>query len=205
MLTQRLIVRRFQDIYDVETFVASLKGVVKIDENPPAELSTAKLPTVAVPKGVSMEFIASKINPIFRSKRNLKIVTYFNASKEEKPSAYECTAMFESLKLKPNLQQLVDSMVRTLRSLSQKIHGRYIAVDLRADMVKRKICESSKRCHSTEEIGKFLTKIGVDKETSIYVTQIGWSSGLDGLRNLFPNTFTKVTNIIFVVICQFIG
>lgn len=176
----------------METFVASLKGVVKIDKNPPVELPTVKLPVVAVPNGASMDFIASKIDPIIRSKRSLKIITYFNTSKAEKFSAYECIAMFESLKLQPDLQQLVESMVRTLRSMSGKIRGRYIAVDLRVDMVKRKICEVNKYCYSAEEIRSFLTKIGVERETSVYVTQTGWSSSLDELRNAFPNTFTKV-------------
>lgn len=189
---------KFGDIYDVDTFVRSLKGVVRVDKNPPAELSDVKHPIVRVPDRVSSDFIASKIDPIFRSRRNLKIVTYYNSSRgkdDEQSTTYQCTAMFESLKLQSELQQLVDSMVGTLRSLSHKTRGRYIAVDLRVDMLKRRICQAingaSKRCYNAEEIGGFLRNIGVETETTIYLTQTGWSSSLNGLRNVFPNTFTK--------------
>ncbi|XP_057805180.1 protein MANNAN SYNTHESIS-RELATED 2-like [Salvia miltiorrhiza] len=181
---------QFGEIYDVETFVRSLKGVVQVDKNPAAQLSNMKLHIVSVPDGVSEDFIASKISPIFRSKRKLKIVTHFNSSKgklDESSAAYQCIAMFESLKLHPDLQQLVDSMVATLRSFSHK-RGHYIAVDLRVD---DSLCQASKHCYNVQEIGEFLRKIGVERETSIYLSQTGWSSGLGEFRDVFPNTFTK--------------
>ncbi|CAI9766426.1 unnamed protein product [Fraxinus pennsylvanica] len=42
-----------------------------------------------------------------------------------------------------------------------------------------------------QKIGEFLKKIGFHKETTIYLTQTGWRSRLDELKNIFPNTFTK--------------
>lgn len=191
------------EIYDVNRFVTSLKGVVRVDKNPPAQLSNGKLPIVRAPDRVSNDFIASKIHPIFRSRRNLKIITYFNSSRgkeDQSSTAYQCIAMFESLKLQPEMQQLVDSMVGTLRSMSQRTRGRFVAVDLRVDMLKKRICQSmNKRCYNAQEMENFLRNIGVESETSIYLTQAGWSNSLNGLREVFPNTFTKVTYLSFFI------
>ncbi|KAL2553914.1 O-fucosyltransferase family protein [Forsythia ovata] len=193
--------RDFGEIYDVKKFVASLNGVVQVAEVKPAEVSSMKFTAVRVPDRVSEDFITSKIEPIFRTKRYLRLVTYFDSlsvakSKETMHSnAYQCLATFGSLKLQAELQDLVDSMVGTLRSMSQTTGGRFVAVDLRIDMLGKKRCQenvaASKRCYNAEEIGEFLKKIGFHKETTIYLTQTGWHSRLDALRNIFPNTFTK--------------
>ncbi|KAL3830146.1 hypothetical protein ACJIZ3_018948 [Penstemon smallii] len=191
--------RNFGEIYDVNKFITSLNGIVRVDKNPPTESSNEKLPIVQVPNKVSEQFVASNIKPIFQNKRNLKILTHFNSSTKQKmPSSlnsYQCLAMFQSLKLQPELQELVDSMVGTLRSLSQKNRGRFIAVDLRVDVLEKKGCQesdfASKRCNKAAEIGDFLKKIGFHRDTTIYLTQKGWHSRLNGLRDVFPNTFTK--------------
>ncbi|KAK6139793.1 hypothetical protein DH2020_026469 [Rehmannia glutinosa] len=194
--------RRFAEIYNVDKFIASLNGVVRVDKNPPAESSNEKkLHIVRVPNRVSEDYIASNIKPIFQSKRNLKIVTYFNSSpkimekENHQSNAYQCLATFESLKLQHDLQELADSMVGTLRSLSAKMNGRFIAIDLRVEMLGKKSCHESdaenKKCFNAEEIGEFLKKIGFHTDTTIYLTQTGWHSSLNALRNVFPNTFTK--------------
>ncbi|XP_051152478.1 protein MANNAN SYNTHESIS-RELATED 2-like isoform X2 [Andrographis paniculata] len=197
-------IRQFADFYDVEKFTTSLSGAVDIDKNPPLGISTENLPVVRVPNRVSKDFVASNIEPIFRSKRNLKLVTYFNASMitngnnmDKLSNAYRCQAMFESLKLQGELQELVDTMVGTLRSLSQKMRGRFIALDLQAEMLAKKSCQlenddaANKRCYNAAETGEFLKRIGFDKDTTVYITQTGWHSSLDSLRDIFPNTFTK--------------
>ncbi|KAK4478831.1 hypothetical protein RD792_014332 [Penstemon davidsonii] len=182
--------RQFGEIYDVNKFLKSLNGIIRVDIDPPTELSNAKLPIVRVPTRVSEDYIASNINPIFQTKKNLKIITYYDSSKftngkEDKLSnAYQCLAMYESLKLQPELQELVDSMVGTLRSLSHKTRGRFVAVDFKVEMVEKMGCNG-------EEIGEFLKKIGFHKDTTVYLTQTGWDHSLNALRNVFPNTFTK--------------
>ncbi|KAK6131659.1 hypothetical protein DH2020_034673 [Rehmannia glutinosa] len=194
--------RRFVEIYNVDKFIASLNGVVRVDKNPPAESSNEKkLHIVRVPNRVSEDYIASNIKPIFQSKRNLKIVTYFNSSpkimekENHQSNAYQCLATFESLKLQHDLQELADSMVGTLRSLSAKMNGRFIAIDLRVEMLGKKSFHETdaenKKCFNAEEIGEFLKKIGFHTDTTIYLTQTGWHSSLNALRNVFPNTFTK--------------
>ncbi|KAI3443395.1 hypothetical protein Pfo_000060 [Paulownia fortunei] len=193
--------RQFGEVYNVDKFMTSLNGVVRVDKNPPVELSNGRLPIVRVPDRVSEDYIASNIQPIFQSKRNLKIVTYINSSAQimgkenQQSNAYQCLTMFESLKLQAELQELVDSMVGTLRSLSKKMSGRFVAIDLRVEMLGKQSCQESdavsKICYNAGEIGEFLKKIGFNTDTTIYLTQTGWHSSLNALRNVFPNTFTK--------------
>ncbi|KZV51522.1 hypothetical protein F511_36826 [Dorcoceras hygrometricum] len=194
--------KSFGDIYDVNNFVTTLKGVVRVDENPPIELLNSRLPIVRIPERVSESFIDSEIEPIFRAKRNLRIVTRFDSSpmikaKENKlASTYRCPAMFESLKLQAELQGIVDSMVGALRSMSQKSKARFVAVDLRSEMLQQKGCQeayaSSKRCYDGEAMAEFLTRIGFREQATVYLTQRGWQDrGLKEFRNAFPNTFTK--------------
>ncbi|CAA2975479.1 Hypothetical predicted protein [Olea europaea subsp. europaea] len=193
--------RDFGEIYDVKKFVASLDGVVQVAKVKPAEISSVKATAVRVPDRVSKDFITATIKPIFSTNKNLRLATYFDAlsmenSKETVDSnAYQCLAAFGSLKLQSDLLELVDSMIGTLRSMSQKMGGRFVAVDLRFDMLGKKRCHknvvSSERCYNAEEIGEFLNKIGFHKETAVYLTQTGWHGRLDLLRDIFPNTFTK--------------
>ncbi|GFP91786.1 uncharacterized protein at1g04910 [Phtheirospermum japonicum] len=191
----------FGEVYNVDKFLASLGGVVRVEKNPPAELLDERLPIVRVPNRASEDYISSKIKPIFQSKRNIKIVTYFNSSAKMKgqvnhqPNAYQCLAVFESLKLQPGLQELADSMVGTLRSLSTKMHGRFVAIDLRVETIGNKSCQEtdvlSKKCFRAQEIGDFLKRIGFDTSTTIYLTHTGWHSSLNALRDIFPNSFVK--------------
>ncbi|EYU18194.1 hypothetical protein MIMGU_mgv1a024726mg, partial [Erythranthe guttata] len=106
--------------------------------------------------------------------------------------------MYESLKPQRELQELIDSMVGTLRSMSKKTNGRFVSVDLHVEMLTETSCkllESSghnKRwCYNSSKIGEFLKKIGFHEDTTVYLTQTGWDTSLNALRNVFPNTFTK--------------
>ncbi|KAL7137129.1 hypothetical protein ABFS83_10G072500 [Erythranthe nasuta] len=49
-------------------------------------------------------------------------------------------------------------------------------------------------CYNGERIREFLKKIGFHEDTTVYLTQAGWHTSLNALRNVFPNTFTKVCN-----------
>ncbi|CAA0821442.1 O-fucosyltransferase family protein [Striga hermonthica] len=187
--------RSFSEVYNLDKFLASLSGVVPVEKALPVKLLYSRLPIVQVPEQVSEEFISSKIMPVYLSKRNLKIFTYFtssakvNGSVNQQSNAYQCLAMFESLKLQPWLQKLADSMVGTLRSLSMTMGGRFLVVDFRVEMLGQLACMDS--CLSAQEIGMFLEKIGFHPNTTIYLTQTGWHNSLDALRSIFPNTFIK--------------
>ncbi|KAK4719092.1 hypothetical protein R3W88_017430 [Solanum pinnatisectum] len=194
--------RNFEDIYDVEHFVRSLDGVVKVATTQPAEVSARNLAVVKVPNRVSEDYIAENIEPVFTSKGNIRLATYFpsvNMKKMKEKSNVDsiaCMSMFGTLELQPEVNEVVESMVERLRTLSAKSKGQFIAVDLRVDILEKKSCQGdgalkSKSCYGPEEIGMFLRKVGFNKDTTLYLTQSRWDSSLDALKDLFPKTYTK--------------
>nr|GMC51959.1 Glutamyl-tRNA reductase-binding protein, chloroplastic [Ipomoea batatas] len=194
--------RNFGDIYNVENFVKSLDGVVKVATSPPPRLSAKNLAVVKVPSRVSEEDIADTIEPVFREKGNLRLATYFpsvnmkKSSEKKNIDSIACLGMFGTLELQPEVSEVVDLMVERLRTLSRKSSGQFIAVDLRVDILGKKSCQGngsprSKSCYSPQEIAQFLRKLGFNSGTTIYLTQTRWDSSLDSLKELFPKTYTK--------------
>ncbi|KAJ6325764.1 hypothetical protein OIU76_012781 [Salix suchowensis] len=162
--------RKFEEIYDVEKFVKSLVGVVKVVKGLPKDVSIRDVAVVKVPNRVSEDHIAEQIEPVFRTNSIIRLATFFpsvNMRKTTKTSASDsvaCLAMFGTLELQPEVNEVVDSMIERLRTLSRKSDGRFIAVDLR---------------------------IGFGKDTTIYLTQPRWDESLDVLKDIFPKTYTK--------------
>ncbi|KAK9097449.1 hypothetical protein Sjap_022946 [Stephania japonica] len=194
--------KKFQDIYDINKFLKSLDGVVKVTRDTPVEISSGKLAVVRVPNRVTEEHIFRKIEPIFMRKGNLRLATYFPSINVRKPEEktdsdlFTCVAMYGALGLQPEMHEVVDLMVERLRTLSRNSGGQFIAVDLRLELLEKKGCRKSdsagrKSCYNPHEIGVFLQKMGFNKDTTIYLTQSKWHSGLDALKNLFPKTYTK--------------
>lgn len=195
--------RKFGEIYDTNKFLTSLNGVIKIAMYQPSVVLSKNFTLTRVPNLVSEEFVTTKVEPLFKRKGNLKLVTYFpspTVPKIEGPkhmNAVSCLAVFEALKLQAGLQEIVESMLKSLITLSQKSDGKFIAVDLRLEMLESKGCHKSgpygrKSCFSPLEIGQFLQKIGFKRDATIYLTQNGWRSSLDALTNIYPSTYTKV-------------
>ena len=119
--------------------------------------------------------------------------------------------MFGSLQLQQEIQEVVDLMVERLRTLSRKSDCQFIAVDLRVDMLEKKGCHENgdtgrKTCYSAQELAEFLKKTGFNKDTPVYLTESRWQSSLDARKDLFPKTYTKVSNLFFsyLIFCLFI-
>lgn len=201
--------RKFEEIYDAKKCVKNLGSVVRVALDQPSQASTGKLTVVRVPNRVSEEYIAAKIEPVFRTKGNLSLSTYFpsldmrRAEETKYLDSFACLAMFGTLQLQPELQEVVDSMVGRLRNSSRKSNGQFVAVDLRFKVLERECrrreAKGKKNCYNAEEIGVFLKKIGFDRDTAIYLTQSKWHHSLDALREIFPKTFTKVRSSIFLI------
>ncbi|KAI3455722.1 hypothetical protein Pfo_012385 [Paulownia fortunei] len=194
--------RNFEDVYDVEKFIASLDGVVKVVKSQPAEISARNLAVVKVPNRVTEEHIADNIETIFRTKGNIRLVTYFPSvnmkkNKERTNSdSIACLAMFGTLEPQTEVREVVDSIIDRLKTVSRKSNGQFVAVDLRIDILEKKGCHKnggsgSKSCYGPQEIALFLKKIGFEKDTTVYVTQTKWHSSLDALKDFFPKTYTK--------------
>ncbi|KAG5008584.1 hypothetical protein AAZX31_07G003700 [Glycine max] len=194
--------RNFEDIYDVDVFMKSMEGVVRVLKDLPSHVSTHKIAAVKVPNRVTEDYIAQHVEPIYRSKGSVRLATYFpsinmrKAGEKSDAESVACLAMYGSLELQQETHDLVDSMVERLRTLSRKSDGQFIAVDLRVEMLDKKGCqgrdsEKEKSCFNAQEVAVFLRKIGFEKDTTIYVTQSRWDESLDSLKDLFPKTYTK--------------
>ncbi|RZB98238.1 protein MANNAN SYNTHESIS-RELATED 1-like [Glycine soja] len=194
--------RNFEDIYDVNVFMKSMEGVVRVVKDLPSHVTTHKIAAVKVPNRVTEEYIAQHVEPIYRSKGSVRLATYFpsinmkKAGEKSDADSVACLAMYGSLELQQETHDLVDSMVERLKTLSRKSDGQFIAVDLRVEMLNKKGCQGSdsekeKSCFNAQEVAVFLRKIGFEKDTTIYVTQSRWDESLDSLKDLFPKTYTK--------------
>jgi len=198
-----MCLRNFEDIYDVDVFMKSMEGVVRVVKDLPSHVSKHKIAAVKVPNRVTEDYIAKHVEPIYRSKGSVRLATFFpsinmkKAGKKSDTDSVACLAMYGSLELQQETHDLLDSMVERLRTLSRKTDGQFIAVDLRVEMLDKKGCQGSdgdkeKSCFNAQEIAVFLRKIGFGKDTTIYVTQSRWDESLDSLKDLFPKTYTKV-------------
>lgn len=203
------ICRKFGEIYDVHKFVASMKGIVKMSIVQPLEISTRPLTLVRVPNGVTEDYVHLKVEPLYKKKGSLKIVTDFSTSPVTKGESNNttsvlCLAMFEALQLKAELQKTIHSMVEKLRSSGQNSNHLYVAVDLEDEILGKKGCHGStvdgtKSCYTPHDIGQFLKKIRIEREANIYLTLNGWHNSLNSLSEIYPNVHTKVMVIIFLL------
>ncbi|CAN6458904.1 unnamed protein product [Victoria cruziana] len=191
--------RKFEEIYNVEKFVENLNAVVKVATDP-ADITADKPATLRIPDRPTAAFISEQIEPIYRSTRNVKLVSFFPSlnmkirglQKTELDSCF-CRGMFGTLELQSDVRDVADKMLHRLRTTDGS--GRhFIAVDLRLDMLQQKGCEAAhgrRKCFSALEVGNFLQKIGFNRETVIYITHSRWHEDLDELKSLFPETYTK--------------
>ncbi|KAK3023927.1 hypothetical protein RJ639_043597 [Escallonia herrerae] len=189
--------RKFGEFYDVNKFVRSLDGVIKVAKHQPAEVRSRKLLAVRVPNMVSKDYVAANLESLFRRKGKLRVTSYFpslnrtKAESTEHMNPYSCLAIFDTLHLQSRLQEVVDSAIEKLQVSSRKSNGQFIAVDLSAEKCLESGATGRKSCYNALEIGQFLMKIGFHRDVTIYVTQSGWNRSLDPLRDIFPNTYTK--------------
>ncbi|XP_054779909.1 protein MANNAN SYNTHESIS-RELATED 1-like [Prosopis cineraria] len=195
--------RNFEEIYDVDAFMKSMEGVVRVVKDLPDYISSRNIAAVKVPNRVTEDYIAARVEPIYRSKGNIRLATNFpsinmrKGGKKGDSDSVACLAMFGSLELQLEIHELIELIVERLRTLSQNSDGRFIAVDLRVDILDGKGCDGSsndkqgKSCFNAQEIAVFLRKIGFDKDTTIYVTGSRWDNSLDSMKDLFPKTYTK--------------
>lgn len=191
--------RKFEEIYDVEKFMRNLDGVVKVVKDLPDGVSIRDFDVVRVPNRVTEDYITEQIKPTFESKGNLRLATYFPSVNMRKTSTSDpvaCLATFGTLELQSEVNEVVNSMIDRLQTLSRKSDGKFVAVDLRIEMLERKGCHASgssgtKSCYTAQEIAIFLRKIGFDEDTTIYLTQSRWDNSLDILKDIFPKTYTK--------------
>ncbi|KAF5787632.1 putative GDP-fucose protein O-fucosyltransferase [Helianthus annuus] len=192
--------RGFEEIYDAERFMSSMSGVVQVERRNHPDSFMQRLVSVKVPYNANPGYIMTHVDPLFRATRNVRVITYFpsvtmQAGRVDKDmSPYSCWATFEALRLKPELQEVVNSIVGRLKS-----HGpdrQFVAVDYKGEMLGTSTCRSNankgmKNCYNPVEIAQFFQRIGYPQYSTIYVTQSEPGHSLRSLKDLYPNTLTK--------------
>lgn len=177
---------------------------MRVTRTLPPQVSNVNPPIVKVPNRVSEDYIEKKVKPIYKSKGIVKTESYFPSSvnatiagNKKNVDSFACQAMFGTLQLQSEIEEVAESIVQKLQTWSKDSNGQFIAVDLRSEVLKKE-CHGvdergRKHCYQGEEIAEFLKKIGFGPETVIYITQTKWSPDLNALRAIFPKTYTKVT------------
>lgn len=203
----RNIHRKFEDMYDVDKFMTSLDGVVKVVHSLPNAVSSKKPAVVRVPNRVTEEFITGTIEPIFQRNNYLRLATIFSSvSLKQKESGNKdldstaCLAMFSGLQLKPEFSAVAKHMLDKLKEISEKSDGMVIAIDLQTELLEKKICKTNggarrRGCYYPQEVVHFLKKVGFSADTTIYLTETWWHKSLDTLKEAFPNTYTKARKL----------
>uniref|UniRef100_A0A0E0E8J2 O-fucosyltransferase family protein n=1 Tax=Oryza meridionalis TaxID=40149 RepID=A0A0E0E8J2_9ORYZ len=162
--------RKFEDMYDVDKFMTSLDGVVKVVHSLPNAVSSKKPAVVRVPNRVTEEFITGTIEPIFQRNNYLRLATIFSSvSLKQKESGNKdldstaCLAMFSGLQLKPEFSAVAKHMLDRLKEISEKSDGMVIAIDLQTELLEKKICKTNggarrRGCYYPQEVVHFLKK-----------------------------------------------
>ena len=156
-----------------------------------------------MPNRVSENYISEHVEKIYKKSGSIRLATFFPSVNMKKSTissngdSVPCLAMFGTLKLQPEISEVIESMIERLKTLSRKSNGQFIAVDLRIEMLGENGCQEasgSKGCYTAQDIALFLRKIGFDKDATIYLTQPRWDNSLEDLKDLFPKTYTKVSH-----------
>ncbi|KAK1417098.1 hypothetical protein QVD17_26220 [Tagetes erecta] len=190
----------FEEIYDVQKFISSMGSVVQVETRKHYNMFTRKLKSVKVPYNAKRDYIMANVEPLFRGTQNVRVITYFpttimgegRVDKDTNP--YSCWVAFEALRLKPELQEVVKSVVGWLKS--QEMDNRLIAIDYKSEMLGTSSCgnhanKGMKSCYNIDEIAQFLQRIGYPRYSAIYVTQSKPDRSLSSFKDLYPKTFTK--------------
>ena len=130
------------------------------------ESGKRNISVVNVLNWVIEDYIVEHVEPVYKQKGNIWLVTYLpsvnmrKSVKKSSISSVACLIMFGSLQLQPEIQEVVDLMVERLRTLSRKSDCQFIAVDLRVDMLEKKGCHENgdtgrKTCYSAQDLAEF--------------------------------------------------
>nr|XP_043626133.1 protein MANNAN SYNTHESIS-RELATED 1-like [Erigeron canadensis] len=197
--------RGFEEIYDMEKFLTVMNGVIRVQRHKTPGTSTKKLVSVKVPYNANRNYIMTNIKPLFQKTQNVRVVTYFPSSTmgqgkvDKDMDPHSCWATFEALRLKPELQAMVDSLAERLRNHGQ--NGQFAAIDYKGALLGKGICQSNankerKNCYNPVEIAQFLQRIGYPLNATIYMTQSKADRSIGAVKDLYHNTLTKedITN-----------
>ncbi|KAI3711811.1 hypothetical protein L1987_70357 [Smallanthus sonchifolius] len=191
--------RGFEEIYDAEKFITSMSGMIQVESRKCYESLTQTPVNIKVPYNANRNYVINNIGLMFQTTRNVRVISYLSSTMrqgevDKNMNPYSCWAAFEALRLKPELQEMVDYIVGSLRS--REPNREFVAIDYKSEMLGMSMCQSNvneemKNCYNPVEIARFLQRIGYPRDSTIYVTQSKPDRSLRSLTDLYPNTLTK--------------
>ncbi|KAH9329866.1 hypothetical protein KI387_001974, partial [Taxus chinensis] len=203
---------QFEKIYDTSNFITSLQNIVRVVGRLPDDMTSVSPELIHVPYRVTGDYIDEHIRPIFNQKVVIildSVLPDVNLKEKEgenaEHDAVRCLVMYKALRFHSQLIKLGSRILNRVREAGEMSDGRFIAVDLRVDLLQRKGCNSNiselnkfkSKCVNALEFGQFLKELGFPTNTAIYLTQSRWHPTLDALRKLFPNVYTKEYSMPF--------
>lgn len=197
---------KFEEIYDADKFINSLRDVVKVARQLPNDKIARRTVLVKIPHRVTEEYIEENVEPIFRRKRSIMLSIFFQSIdmkiKEGSNPGIEsvrCFGMYGVLEFHPDIRRVGDKMLKNLHDAGDGSLRHFVAIDLRMDILLEKGCENAggsirsgtKKCFGAQDVGIFLRKVGFQTDTPLYLTQSTWHENLNSLKDIFPNVYTK--------------
>lgn len=197
---------KFEEIYDADKFIYSLRDVVKVARQLPNDRIAKRTVVIKIPHRVTEEYIAEKVEPLFRRTRSIMLSIFYPSIdmkiKEGSNPVIEsvrCFGMYGVLEFHPDIKRVGDKMLKKLHDAEDGSLRHFVAIDLRMDILLEKGCENAggsirpgtKKCFGAQDIGIFLRKVGFQTDTPLYLTQSTWHENLNSLKDIFPNVYTK--------------
>lgn len=197
---------KFEEIYDADKFIYSLRDVVKVARRLPNDRIAKRTVVIKIPHRVTEEYIAEKVEPLFRRTRSIMLSIFYPSIdmkiKEGLNPVLEsvrCFGMYGVLEFHPDIKRVGDKMLKKLHDAEDGSLRHFVAIDLRMDILLEKGCENAggsiragmKKCFGAQDIGIFLRKVGFQTDTPLYLTQSTWHENLNSLKDIFSIVYTK--------------
>lgn len=141
---------KFEEIYDADKFIYSLRDVVKVARQLPTDRIAKRTVVIKIPHRVTEEYIAEKVEPLFRRTRSIMLSIFYPSIdmkiKEGSNPVIEsvrCFGMYGVLEFHPDIKRVGDKMLKKLHDAEDGSLRHFVAIDLRMDILLEKGCENA--------------------------------------------------------------
>ncbi|XP_024382683.1 protein MANNAN SYNTHESIS-RELATED 1 isoform X2 [Physcomitrium patens] len=201
-------ISKFDDIYNVKHFIATLEGVVRIVGRLPEDLRNVNHTSVELPHKITKAEIDNKIRPIFVKSSVIVLNKFLLSMKDVKDErdpeieAIRCLVQYKALQFQPQIEKLGNRLNNRMKEAAQSLGGKYVAVDYRSTdkacgQRTDNVFTMPKGCLSPLDLGLLLQSHGFARETAIYLTQTRLDESFDPLLKLYPIVITKEYSMPF--------
>ncbi|GAB4844866.1 O-fucosyltransferase 11 [Ancistrocladus abbreviatus] len=142
---------KFDDIYDLDHFVNTLAGLVKVVQELPTILleqydyNISNVPTIQVDAWTPVSYYLREVYPVLQNEGIIRIAPFANRLATHIPSQFQflrCLANYKALRFATSISTLAKKLVKRMMEKSPRPDGKYVSVHLRfeEDMVAFSCC-----------------------------------------------------------------